>query len=86
MEKKKSFSKGDQVHFIVTEDFVDTANEFVAYCKSNSINTSEAMRSAIANWLHIRIVKEKKLAQLIQGTSTLESIAEEYERNVLREV
>ena len=86
MEKKKRFEKGNQIHFIVTEDFVDTANEFVTYCKSNSINTSEAMRAAIANWLHIRVVKEKKLEQLIRGTSTLESIADEYERNVLKEV
>jgi hypothetical protein len=86
MEKKKHFEKGDQVHFIVTEDFVDTANEFIAFCKSNSINTSEAIRAAISNWLHIRVVKEKKLAQLIHGTSKLESIADEYERDVLREV
>ncbi len=86
MKKGRSFKKGDQIHFIVTEDFMDTANEFVDYCKSNSVNTSEAMRAAITNWLHLRVAKEKRLAQLVHGTSALESIAKDYERDVLKEV
>ncbi len=88
MEKKgnKKYSKGDQIHFIVTEDFVDTANEFITYCKANSINASEAMRVAISDWLSLKILKEKKLEQLIHGTSSLQSIAEEYERDVLKEL
>lgn len=88
MEKEsgKKYSKGDQIHFIVTEDFVDTANEFVAYCKANSINASQAMRVAIADWLNLKILKEKKLEQLIHGTSSLQSIADEYERDVLKEL
>ena len=83
---KKSYERGDQIHFIVTEDFVKTINDFVSHCKSNSINPSEAMRSAIAEWLQSKQMKERKLQQLVHGTASFESIAEEYERNVLREV
>ncbi len=88
MEKKgtKKYNKGDQIHFIVTEEFIETANEFVTYCKTNSINASEAMRVAIGDWLSLKMLKEKKLQQLIHGTSSLQSIAEEYERDVLKEL
>jgi hypothetical protein len=84
--KKKTFTKGDQVHFIVTEDFVKTVNEFVAYCRDNSINTSAAMRMAITEWLRFRTERERKFEQLVQGTTSLKKIADDYERNVLREV
>ena len=84
--RTREYSRGDQIHFIVTEDFVDTVNQFVEYCKNNSINTSEAMRNAILEWLRIRMLKERKLEQLIQGTSSLQSIADEYERSVLKEI
>lgn len=83
---KRAYGRGDQIHFIVTEEFVDVANDFVAYCKSNSINTSGAMRAAIKDWLIKRKVDETRLQQLEHGTASLESIAEEYERKVLREV
>jgi len=84
--RSKEYSRGDQIHFIVTEDFVDTANQFADFCKSNSMNTSEAMRNAIFEWLRVKMMKERKLEQLIQGTSSLQSIADEYERSVLKEI
>ncbi|MEW5937581.1 MAG: hypothetical protein AB1665_07175 [Candidatus Thermoplasmatota archaeon] len=84
--RKGCYSPGDQIHFVVTEDFVSTANEFAVYCEKNSINASKAMREAIANWLRARLEREGKLARIEQGIPSLKQWAERYEREVIREV
>ena len=84
--EKRQYSKGDQIHFIVTEDFVSIVNEFSVYCKKNSINASGAIRNAITVWLREKLIVEGKLEKLERGTSSLETFADAYEREVLREV
>lgn len=67
-DRKKRYSAGDQLHIIVLEDFVKTANEFATYCEANSINASGAIRHAIDEWLQNKVTKEKLLTQLEDGT------------------
>jgi len=61
---KKNYKPGDQIHFIVTEDFAETANDFKIYCESNSINTSAAMRNAIAEWLRNKSQEDAYIKQM----------------------
>ena len=84
--QRKQYAKGDQIHFIVTEDFVDVANEFVFFCDKNSMNVSRAIRAAISEWLQKKRILEKRLEKLEHGTSSLETFADAYERDVLKEV
>lgn len=55
---RENYEPGDQVHFVLTEDFVDTYSEFIKYCEENSINVSGAIRSAVEEWLEEK--KEEK--------------------------
>ena len=82
--RKKSYTSGDQIHFIVTEDFVDIANEFATYCRENSINTSGAIRKAIEKWYVDKVAKERMYEQFEKG-DTLRKVAEVYEREVFKE-
>lgn len=84
--QRKHYSKGDQIHFIVTEDFVEVANEFVIFCDKNSMNVSRVIRDAIADWLNKKLILEKRLEKLEQGTSSMQDFADAYERDVLKEV
>lgn len=81
--RRKHYSAGDQVNFIVTEDFVDDFNEFVLYCADNSVNTSGAMRKAIVEWLHER--QSKKRALVPSDGGNIRKIVDAYEREVLKE-
>jgi len=83
---KGSYAKGDQIHFIVTEDFVDAANEFVLFCDRNHMNVSAVIRDAISEWLRKKQYMEKRLEKLERGTSSMEDFAAAYERDVLKEV
>lgn len=83
---KGSYTKGDQMHFIVTEDFVEVANEFVVFCERNSMNVSGVIRDAIQDWLRRKQYMEKRLEKLERGTSSMEDFAASYERDVLKEV
>jgi hypothetical protein len=86
LKRNRLYRPGDQIHFIVTDDFEMVANEFATYCKSNSINTSGAIRMAISEWLERKTVREKRLAQLEGGSMPLRTMADNYERQVLKEV
>ena len=61
-KRKGSYKKGDQVHFIITEDFASTYEEFIEYCNENSMNASSAIRKAISNWLADRKKEEKQFS------------------------
>jgi len=61
---KKRYIAGDQIHFIVTEDFLETANEFRTYCEANFINSSGAIRNAITGWLGDRVQKDAYIEQI----------------------
>ena len=84
--QRKQYSKGDQIHFIVTEDFVDVANEFVIFCDKNAMNVSRVIRTAITEWLQKKQIMERRLEKLEQGTASMQDFADAYERDVLREV
>ena len=81
---KKEYQNGDQMHFIVTEDFREVANLFKKYCEANSINTSGAIRDAITQWLNERTAKDAFIKQMESGNS-LKVLADMYEREVLKE-
>jgi hypothetical protein len=85
-KQKKGFAKGDQMHFVITDNFVATANEFISYCDANAINASGAIRNAIADWLGKKLALEKRIEKLERGTSSLQELADSYERDVLKEV
>ena len=74
------------MHFIVTEDFVEIANEFVIFCDKNSMNVSGVIRDAITEWLRKKQFMERRLEKLERGTSSMEDFATSYERDVLKEV
>ena len=84
--QRKQYSKGDQIHFIVTEDFVDVANEFVIFCDKNAMNVSRVIRAAITEWLQKKQIMERRLEKLEQGTASMQDFADAYERDVLKEV
>ena len=62
-----------------------TANEFMKFCRLNSINSSGAIRLAITEWLDSKMMRDKKLSQLENGTHFMHAFAEDYEKKVLRE-
>ncbi|MFW6040872.1 MAG: hypothetical protein ACOC85_03450 [Thermoplasmatota archaeon] len=72
LKHKKEYYAGDQIHFIITDDFVDTYNEFVQHCDNNFINISKAVRYSIKEWLeeekikeqHLEYIKEKRKVQV----------------------
>ncbi|MFH0816285.1 MAG: hypothetical protein V1934_05670 [Methanobacteriota archaeon] len=82
---KGVYGAGDQLHFIVTEDFVETANEFMRFCRANSINTSAAIRTAMSDWLEKKTMRDKWTSQMDTDNPFMRSFAEEYERRVLKE-
>ena len=49
--RKKRYETGDHSHFIITDDFTDSANRFFKHCDANMINASGAMRRAMTEWL-----------------------------------
>ena len=61
----KEYGPGDPIHIVVTQDFVDTANDFFSYCKDHGYNPSQIIRQAVSDWL------EKQ-----QSTNTIEGNAE----------
>ena len=85
-KKEQGYRAGDHIHFLVTDEFQDVANEFMIYCKQNSINTSGAIRMAMAEWLERKMAREKRLMQLERGTPAMRDMAFSYEREVLKEV
>ncbi len=50
--RKKEYKAGDQLHFIITEDFVDSANAFFGHCDEEMINASSAIRRSMEEWLY----------------------------------
>ncbi len=56
--RKKEYKTGDQLHFIITEDFVDTANAFFGHCDKEMLNASSAIRRSMEEWLN-RVSKSK---------------------------
>ena len=49
--RKKKYTTGDQLHFIITGDFVETANAFFDHCDAEMLNASSVIRRAMAEWL-----------------------------------
>ena len=82
---KKRYNSGDQMHFIVTEDFVEFANAFKEYCEANSINTSSAIRDAMVQWLRERTARDVYMRHM-DDSKSMKMLAEMYEKDVLREV
>ena len=85
-ERSKKYKSGDQINFIVTRKFVETANDFAAYCEENGVNFSEAIRKAMDTWLQEKVAKERDYELLMRGTSSLKRFADSYEQEVLKEV
>lgn len=67
--RKDSYNSGDQVHFILTRDFVEDYNEFVKLCDENSINVSTAIRNAIKRWLREEKLKRDQLDHMKESKS-----------------
>lgn len=49
--RKSEYRAGDQLHFIITDDFVDTANAFFRHCDEHMLNPSAVVRKAMTLWL-----------------------------------
>jgi hypothetical protein len=82
---KSKYRAGDQLHFVVTEDFEDTVNEFMRFCRANSINTSGAIRMAMSEWLEKKTMRDKWVSKMDSDNRFMQSFAEEYEKRVLKE-
>lgn len=52
------------MHFILTEDFLETYNRFIEYCDEHSINASSAIRKAIEKWLEDKKKETEQLEKL----------------------
>ncbi|MGA1820016.1 MAG: hypothetical protein ACMUHU_03300 [Thermoplasmatota archaeon] len=57
----RSYRPGDPIHIVVTQEFVDDANRFFAYCRDKGYNPSQIIRQAMIDWLQ----KEEGGGQLI---------------------
>ena len=57
--RKKEYHTGDQLHFLISEDFVETANAFFDHCDEEMLNASSVIRRAMTEWLE-RSMKSKK--------------------------
>ena len=79
---RKRYFAGNQVNFLVTEDFVEVLNNFVNYCDKNSINASGAMRNAIKEWYLVRNAEENKSA-MQSGNKNIRKIVEAYEKSMV---
>jgi hypothetical protein len=82
----KRYHKGDQIHILVTRDFVDTATEFFRFCRKHRFNPSEVMRGAIADWLE----QQKEMRRVFRDSKidkgqVLDRVIESYERSVIYE-
>lgn len=82
---KEQYTSGDQIHFIITADFEKTANDFMKFCRMNSINSSSAIRAAISDWLDSKITRDKKISEIDNGNHFMRAFAEDYEKKVLLE-
>ena len=69
--RKKEYQTGDQLHFIITEDFVETANAFFDHCDEEMLNASSVIRRAMTQWLDRAKGKEGS------GPSMWEGMAED---------
>lgn len=47
----RSYRSGDPIHIVVTQEFVDDANRFFAYCRDKGYNPSQIIRQAMMDWL-----------------------------------
>ena len=47
----RSYKPGDPIHIVVTQEFVDDANRFFAYCRDKGYNPSQIIRQAMMDWL-----------------------------------
>ncbi|MGA1792969.1 MAG: hypothetical protein ACMUHM_03370 [Thermoplasmatota archaeon] len=47
----RSYRPGDPIHIVVTQEFVDDANRFFAYCREKGYNPSQIIRQAMIDWL-----------------------------------
>jgi len=55
----KVYRPGDPIHFVVTQDFVEVANDFFTYCKERGYNPSEIIRQAIGEWYGREVSAQK---------------------------
>jgi hypothetical protein len=58
-EGYKTYKPGDPIHIVVTQDFVDTANDFFSYCKDKGYNPSQIIRQAMGEWLRNQVAEEE---------------------------
>lgn len=58
----KKYGPGDPIHIVVTQDFVETANDFFSYCRDHGYNPSQIIRQTMADWLK-RQNREKDLEE-----------------------
>jgi len=63
----KEYGPGDPIHIVVTQDFVDTANDFFSYCRENGYNPSQIIRQAISDWLD-RQVNANNFEEAAEGS------------------
>ena len=79
------YKAGDQIHFIITDEFVDISNSFRLFCDNNNINFSGAIREAMVKWLKEKVTRERLVAQIEDGPS-MKMLSDMYERSIMKEV
>lgn len=47
----KQYQPGDPIHIVVTQEFVDDANDFFTYCRERGFNPSQVIRQAMVEWM-----------------------------------
>jgi hypothetical protein len=75
--------KGNQIHVVVTKDFMETADEFFIYCRENGYNASKVIRDSMARWLKEQKEQKQELTRIRSGKKALQKTREYYEKSVL---
>ena len=81
-KKKKS---QNQIHIVVTRNFKETADEFFAYCQANDLNASQAIRTAMKDWLARQKEKDSKIAIMEKRERSMKRVARAYEERIISE-
>ena len=65
----RSYRPGDPIHIVVTQEFVEDANRFFAYCRDRGYNPSQIIRQAMIDWLEREESGQKMLSDKEAPTS-----------------
>lgn len=76
----------EQIHFVVTNEFKSTANEFFEFCDEHDLNASKVIRSAMKDWLDKQKQIDKKISESEKRERTMAVFAKNYEEKILNKL